>query len=180
MGFDAAVLRGLQKGLAQFLRERIGHGLMPDIARGEVIEIGAFAAARDVDKLIRHHKSARAVFFLQGTAAGRGHHMGAPRLLQRVEIGAEIDPVRRNGVLKAVPREQYDTRVTAPETANAQGARRAAVRCARRKFLLRRKEGRVVQACASDYANKLAHIFCPYFPVVSVFVSSPEEPVPAS
>ena len=67
--------------------------------------------------------------------------MGAPRLLQRVEIGAEIDPVRRNGVLKAVPREQYDTRVTAPETANAQGARRAAVRCARRKFSAVKKAG---------------------------------------
>ncbi len=133
------------------LRQRriVGHGEI-DMAhrRARAVEKGRLAPPGVVQDLIGNDQVARIEI---GTdAAHRGHRNDAAdaRLLQRPDVGAIIDGVRRNGMAIAMARQEY--RRVAADLAKHQGAGRFSEGCTHH-FTVRYVEiGQRGQAAAAD------------------------------
>ena len=106
------------------------------------------AAVRIVDDLVGKHQRARPQVAAYAADRRKRNHVTRALRMQRPDIGAVVDLVRRNRMAVAVPREEHH-RVSA-ENAEGQCTRRLAVRCAHHFAPHRGKPPNLCETTAAD------------------------------
>jgi hypothetical protein len=103
----ARAIGRVRDGAGEELADRVGERHMTDDA---VLEERRDAPLGEIDELVRHDEVTRLDLLLHRADRADAHEVRRPRLLQRADVRAVVDLMRRDPVAAAVARQEEERR----------------------------------------------------------------------